>query len=153
MHLLTIDLEEEDFALIGIHSAEEDYRLAYLLNKHIHTNLYKANHKLDFKNSEVIFPYFEFKNPESFINYFLINNKYKSMRQNQNQSSLFDGNYSSVSYLIPEKKNIDYFLKIEGCYGENSLKKTVEALNNIKKIITSYTVEPNSLKSKSHLIF
>ena len=32
MQLLTLDLED-DYLLIGIHSTEEDYRLAYLINK------------------------------------------------------------------------------------------------------------------------
>jgi len=39
MQLLTFDLEEEDYLLVGIHSTEEDYRLAYLLNKYLN----KAN--------------------------------------------------------------------------------------------------------------
>ena len=36
MQLLTLDFEV-DYSLIGIHSTEEDYRLAYLLNQQLKT--------------------------------------------------------------------------------------------------------------------
>jgi len=153
MQLLTFDLEEEDYLLVGIHSTEEDYRLAYLLNKYLKTKLNRYKHNLDFENSEAEFPLFEFKDKNSFINYYLINNKYKSFVENQNNPGLFGGNYSTISYLIPEKKKIDFFLKIEGCYNENHLYFLIEKLNAINQIITSYSIELTTLKSKDHLIF
>jgi len=66
---------------------------------------------------------------------------------------LFGGNYSTISYLIPEKKKIDFFLKIEGCYNENHLNFLIDKLNAINQIITSYSIELTTLKSKDHLIF
>ena len=153
MQLLTFDLEEEDYLLVGIHSTEEDYRLAYLLNKHLKTKLTRYKHNLDFENSEAAFALFEFKDKNSFINYYLINNKYKSFVKNQNNPGLFGGNYSTISYLIPEKKKIDFFLKIEGCYNENHLNYLIEKLNAINQIITSYSIALTTLKSRDHLIF
>ena len=154
MQLLTFNLEEDDdYSLVGIHSTEEDYRLAYLLNKHLKTKLTRFKHNLDFENSDAEFPLFEFKDKNSYINYYLINNKYKTFVQNQNNTGLFGGNYSTISYLIPEKKKIDFFLKIEGSYCENFMKSLIEKLNTINQIITSYSIEPTTLKSKDHLIF
>jgi hypothetical protein len=66
---------------------------------------------------------------------------------------LFGGNYSTTSYLIPEKKNIDFFLKIEGGDHENYIQKTINNLKKINQIITSYSIELNTLKTKDHLIF
>ena len=47
MPILTLDFED-DYSLIGIHSTEEDYRLAYILNKHLNTKLTRFKHNLDF---------------------------------------------------------------------------------------------------------
>ena len=152
MQLLTLELED-DYLLIGIHSTEEDYRLAYLLNKHLKTKLIRFKHHLDFKDSNAEFPLFEYKDENNFINYYLINNKYSQLANNQKNEGLFEGSYSTISYLIPEKKKVDFFLKIEGCNQQNFTKIIVGELNNIQQIITSYSIEPNTLKSKDHLIF
>lgn len=153
MQVLTFDLEEDDYELVGIHSTEEDYRLAYLLNQHLNTKLYRFKQSLDFENSTAEFPLFEYKDENSFINYYLINNKHKTFVQNQKNAGLFGGNYSTISYLIPEKKEIDFFLKIEGCYCNKKLTSIIEKLNTINQIITSYSIEPTTLKSKDYLIF
>jgi len=152
MQLFTLDFED-DYSLIGIHSPEEDYRLAYLLNLHLKTKLTRYKHHLDFENSEAEFPLFEFKDENNFNNYYLINNKHTQLNSELKNEGLFGGNISTTSYLIPEKKKIDYFLKIEGCNSDVFIKNLVANLNNIKQIITSYSIEPNTLKSKDHLIF
>jgi len=151
MSLLTLELED-DYSLIGIHSSEEDYRLAYLINKHLSTKLNRFKHNLDFENSKMEFPLFEYKDENSFVNYYLINNKFVQLVSNKKEG-LFDGNYSTISYLIPEKKKVDYFFKIEGCNEPHFIQKLVAELNMIPQIITSYSIEPNQLKSKNHLIF
>ncbi|SNR42094.1 hypothetical protein SAMN06265371_102472 [Lutibacter agarilyticus] len=153
MQLLTFDLEEDDYSLVGIHSTEEDYRLAFLLNQHLNTKLTRYKNNLDFKNLDAEFPLFEFKDENSYINYYLINNKHKQFVQNQENPGLFGGNYSTIYYLIPEKKNIDFFLKIEGCYRESFIKNLIDKLNALNQIITSYAIDTTTLKSKDHLIF
>lgn len=154
MQVLTFDLEDDvDYSLVGIHSTEEDYRLAFLLNKYLNTKLTRFKNNLDFKNSNAEFPLFEFKDENNFINYYLINNKHKEFVKNKKNVGLFDGNYSTISYLIPEKKKIDFFLKIEGCYQDSFINNLIEKLNAINQIITSYSIEPTTLKSKDHLIF
>ncbi len=151
MKHLTFDLED-DYSLIGIHSTEEDYRLAYLLNKHLKTKLMRYKQVLDFKNSTAEFPLFEYKDEKNFINYYMINNKHLQFVNNKNNEGLFGGNYT-ISYLIPEKKNVDFFLKIEGCNRQSFKEELVENLKKIAQIITSYTLDPNTLKSRDNLIF
>ena len=116
MQHLTLDLED-DYSLIGIHSTEEDYRIAYLLNKNLRTKLTRFEQCLDFKDSDAEFPLFEYKDEKTFINYYLINNKHLQFVNNNDSEVLFRGNYT-VSYLIPEKKNVYFFLKIECCNRE-----------------------------------
>jgi hypothetical protein len=153
MHLLSIELEEDEYSLIGIYSTEEDYRLAYLINKHLNTKFTRYKLALDFENSTAEFPLFEYKDENSFVNYYLINNKHKSFVKNQQNAGLFGGNYSTISYLIPEQKKIDFFLKIEGDLDSELTLKLVEELNKITQIITAYSIEPTTIKSKNHLIF
>ncbi len=151
MQTLSLDLED-DYSLIGIHSTEEDYRLAYLLNKHLKTKFKRYKVPLDFENSTAEFPLFEYKDEKTYLNYYLINNKHKSFVQNQQNAGLFGGNYSTISYLIPEKKKIDFFLKIEGEL-KILLLNLIEKLNKINEIITSYQIQTDTLKSKYNLIF
>ncbi|MDV7186733.1 IPExxxVDY family protein [Lutibacter sp. TH_r2] len=152
MAILTFELDDEEFTLIGIHSTEEDYKLAYLLNQQLNTKFIRFQQTLDFQNSTAEFPLFEFKDNSSLENYYLINNKDTQVKENKNTGGLFNGNYTTISYLIPEKKRVDYFLKIEGCNRALAL-NLINKLNNLKQIITSYIIETNTLKSKNHLIF
>jgi len=151
MQHLTLDLED-DYSLIGIHSTEEDYRIAYLLNKNLNTRLTRFEQCLDFKDSTAEFPLFEYKDEKTFINYYLINNKHLQFVNNYDNEVLFGGN-DTVSYLIPEKKNVDFFLKIEGCNSDAFIENLVENLKKINQIITSYPLDPATLKSRDHLIF
>ena len=57
------------------------------------------------------------------------------------------------TYLIPEKKKVDYFIKIVGEPTQETIYKTVNQIKQITQIVTSYTVEIDSLKSKQFLIF
>lgn len=144
---------EIDFHLIGIHSAEEDYRLAYLLNTHLKTKFNRYKFNLDFENSNAEFPMFEYLDENNFMNFYLINNKHIEYLNNDENVGLFGGNFSTTSYLIPEKKKVDYFLKIEGCNRMSFIQKTIEQLNTINQIVTSYNIDANSLKTKDYLIF
>ena len=132
MQHLTLDLED-DYSLIGIHSTEEDYRIAYLLNKNLNTRLTRFEQCLDFKDSTAEFPLFEYKDEKTFINYYLINNKHLQFVNNYDNEVLFGGN-DTVSYLIPEKKNVDFFLKIEGCNSDAFIENLVENLKKINQI-------------------
>jgi hypothetical protein len=152
MQLLTLELED-DYNLIGIHTTEEDYRLAYLLNKHLNTRLVRFKEVLDFKDSSAEFPLFEYIDEKSFINYYLINNKHLLQVPDSDENSLFEGSYYATSYLVPEKRNVDFFLKITGNYLPNLARQLVHRLNAIDQVITSYEIDPESLKSKEHLIF
>ena len=152
MQLLTFD-SEDDYTLIGIHSTEEDYRLAFLLNSYLKIKLTRYKDNLDFQNSNAVFPLFEYKDEANYINYYLINNKYIDLIDNQYKEGLFGGNYSTTSYLIPEKKKVDFFLKIEGCNNDDFIQNLVNDLNKINQIITSYSIKPITLKSKENLKF
>lgn len=147
------DFSDDDYTLIGIHTTLNDYRLAYLLNKHLQLGLSKAKFELDFchNNVESFYTVYTYSNVKLHHEWYLLSNVYKSTVKSES-ISLF-GQSESISYLIPEKKKVDYFLKIEGEFDYEFIVKLIDAINQIPQIITSYQVEVNTLKSKDFLIF
>ena len=145
----------DDYSLIGIHTSEEDYRLAFLLNQHLKTNFTNSKNQLDFKNDVASFSVFEFINEQHQLTIHLIANKFVGNARQSTELNLFNSEvqFSNISYLIPEKKNIDYFVKIEGDITNNELNKRIDTINKINQVITSYQINPAELKSKDYLIF
>lgn len=156
MATYTLNINEfcaNDYALIGIHTALNEYKLAYLLNKYLHINFSKASYDLDLtqKNTQSFYSVYEYTNTELDNNWFLIANVYK-LTQKTTSTSLFSES-DSITYLVPEKKKVDFFLKIEGDFDLEYIVKAIDIINKIPQIITSYKIEVESLKSKDFLIF
>ena len=154
VHSLGIeDFCEEEYALIGIHTTLEDYKLAYLLNQDLKTRFKKAAFNLDFenKNNNASFSIYEYTNLQYDFDWFLISNSIKEDKASiSNGLPLFT---ETKTYLIPEKKNIDFFIKISGGIEPELVKKTVQKIKGVNQIITSYQIDKNTLKSKDFLIF
>ncbi|GGG92076.1 hypothetical protein GCM10011416_06150 [Polaribacter pacificus] len=154
IHALEIDdFSNDDYILIGIHSALEEFQLAYLLNQCLLTNFKRAKHGLDFenKNNNATFSIYEYENTKFSQFWFLIENKYVDTLDSQS-SGFFQSN-EITTYLIPEQKKVDFFLKLEGDFDPEFIQKTIEKINNINQVITSYTIDVYTLKSKDFLIF
>ena len=147
------DFSDSNYTLIGIHSTLEDYKLAYILNSTLKTRFEKASYSLDFenKNNNASFSIYEFENRKLDTNWFLISNTYKDVSKPVN-SGLFKES-EITTYLIPEKKKVDFFLKLEGDFEYDFIIKTIDKINQTKQIITSYKIDANTLKSKDFLIF
>ena len=60
---------------------------------------------------------------------------------------------TKISYLIPEKKKVDYFIKIIGLKDNTEFNKTMRSINRINNIMASYAIDPMDLKSRDNLIF
>ncbi len=154
IHSLELDdFSDNNYTLIGIHSTLDEYKLAYLLNNTLKTKFVRANYNLDFenKNNDASFSIYEFINPRFNHNWFLISNQFTNNIEGVS-TGLFQTN-EITTYLIPEKKKVDFFLKLEGDFDAACIVKTVEQINTINQVITSYTIDPNILKSKDFLIF
>jgi len=156
MQLYSLDIDDfsnDDYHLIGIHSTLEDYQLAFLLNKFFKINLKKASYDLDVKNGDYnsYYSIFEYTNKELYYDWFLINNSYKFITK-PIKPGLFNES-EIITHLLPEKKKIDYFLKIEGDIDCEHVDCSVKTINSIPQILTSYKIETNTLKSKNFLIF
>ena len=144
------DFNEDNYTLIGIHTALEDFKLAYLLNKNLDTHFSKANYSLDFE-SNASFSVYNDINEEYGFELYLISNSYTEERTNASDTIVLAT--ETKTYLIPEKKKVDYFIKIVGELTQETIYKTVNQIKQINQVVTSYTVELDSLKSKQFLIF
>ena len=156
MQTRTLELDdfcEEEYSLIGIHSALEDFKLAYLLNKSLNTRFYKAKEDLEFviEEKKAFFSIYNYENIEYDYDWFLIANSYR--RENQTASNELLLTSETKTYLIPEKKKVDFFLKICGESEYAFVLKTINSIKSIDNVITAYSIDKNTLKSKDFLIF
>lgn len=156
MHVHSLDFAdftEENYSLIGIHTALEDYKLAYLVNRSLNTRFARASYSLDFKteHNKASFSVFSYTNEKYDFNWHLISNSYSEERLNTSDTLMLPA--ETKTYLIPEKKKVDFFLKIVGDAEYSYLKKSIEKLNGIPQIVTSYLIDINTLKSRDYLIF
>lgn len=142
---------EHDYILIAINSTLEDYRLAYLLNKEFDIKLNCQPNGLSFKDKNCAFTFYNYECNIGFSSWSLLANKHIYTSMNSNVNDLFDEE-SKINYLINEKKEIDYFLKINGEINIDEYHIT-KKIKNIKGIITSFHIVPQTLKSKDYLIF
>lgn len=156
MQVHTVSLEDfscADYHVFGIHSALEDYQLAYLLNSFLRVHFKRSSTDIDLKTktTEAFFPLYDFIDEHNDNIWYLISNVYKSNTKDH-LNGLF-AESESRSYLIPEKKKVDYFLKIEGEFTQNKIEKIKGVIHQIPGVITSYNIDTNTLKSKEFLIF
>lgn len=154
VHALGLDdFCEEEYSLIGIHTTLEDYRLAYLLNKNLQTRFFKSEKDLEFEKekNKTSFSIYNFSSTTYDYEWFLIANSFK--RENKTDSNKLLLTTETKTYLIPEKKKVDFFLKISGEINHHFVSKTIAHIKNIDQVITSYSIDYNTLKSKDFLIF
>ena len=147
------DFCEEPYSLIGIHSTLEDFKLAYLINKNLNTRFNKAIKDLEFKRdkNKASFSIYNYENTNDGFDWFLIANSYR--RENQTVSNELLLTSETKTYLISEKKKVDFFLKICGESEYDFVMKTIQKIKNIENVITAYSIDKNTLKSRDFLIF
>lgn len=156
MHIYSLDINDfsiDTFALIGIHTTLEDYKLAYLLNKHLCMHFYRERDDIDFKNKQIrsFFSLYTYQNKKLDCNFFLVSNVCKQLSESS-EIELFSEN-EIITYLLSNQKKVDYFIKIEGEIANNYITSVVNKIQKIPEIVTAYTIDTETLKSKEALIF
>ncbi|GAA0872625.1 hypothetical protein GCM10009117_17720 [Gangjinia marincola] len=161
--LVLESIEDDESVLFAIHASVEPYRLAFLLNKNLHIKLERNKKDLDAtcKGAVGYFPLFCYHDMSEDLSYYLIANK--CMRDNDalhqidldpSSGNLFSSQETSTTtYLIPERKRTDYFLKIYAEATEYIDQTIAHKLNAIPAIATAYLEQQDQLKSKEYLIF
>jgi hypothetical protein len=158
VHSLEIDyFEGLNHTLICIHTSLPDYKLAYLLNEKLGVRLERSKDAILKKEGVITSEYsvYNYENSGQFIKWFLVTNKHKSKLNTPISVGLFEKaneSLNKISYLVPEKRQSDYFIKIEGDYSDTSIFDTIQKIKDISQVVTCYTADISSLKSKEFLI-
>ncbi|MEP1490041.1 MAG: IPExxxVDY family protein [Algibacter sp.] len=158
VHKLILDdvFDEVYYTLIAIHCTIEDYRLAYLLNSKLGVSLKRKSCDLDLNSEKSSFSIFDWEDEKQLVTWSLISNIcVKEVYQEAKSQSLFDteNKVTKTFNLVPEKRRVNYFLKIENELSENKEKYIINSILNIPQIATAYSIDTSQLKSKDNLIF
>ena len=158
VHKLILDdvFEEALYTLIAIHCTIEDYRLVYLLNNNLNIHLTRKRSDLDYNNGNSTFSIFGWEDPKYLTTWSLVHNGCKKeLFQQTSYQSLFDSQekITKTFYLIPEYKQVNYFLKIDNQFNTKKEKIIINNILRIPQVSTAYSIDADQLKSKDNLIF
>lgn len=156
VHKISVDFYEDSFDLIAVHSSLEDYAMAYALNRYLKSDFKRCQKDLVI-SGQITIPVFEWKDSLSDKYWTLFTNN--SLKEDTMvRSDLFKNEPSFTTFkMVPEYRDVDYFIKIEqddsDNYHKGEMENLVRSLLAIPKILTAYTIETDNLKSKNNLIF
>ena len=148
---------EEKYSLFGIRSKLNDFTLVYFLNKHLNIKLSRENQDLSiihFKK-KIFFSLFSYYNSDSDNQWSIIKNKNQFKNINKEQNNLFSNNQMSMlMYFLPEYKNFDFIIKINGLlFNKKEIIYLINKINNIEIISEIPSVENLSTQSRGNLCF
>jgi hypothetical protein len=159
-HTLEIQYDY-DFVLIGISSHEKDYRICWALNNKFGLELIKVD-SLEIKGKKQetpsFFSLFTYDHPDGFLEYTVVANLSESKAGIIRENTLFGSkakphSYSENEFLIPEHKQMNYFLVIKGEQDDTVVKNTLKQIKEIDMVLTAIQIDASQLKSKHNLIF
>jgi hypothetical protein len=123
--------EINSYALIGISSHENDYRLVWSMNNTFSFQFSRIENLVIFSqklNSDLEFSRFIYLDEEKYLTYHLISNRCP------------DG------FLFPEIKNLDYLMQITGEMDSKYLATILKELKKVGIISATFMIDPKQLK-------
>jgi len=129
---------KDEYKTIGICSPLKDYRICWNLNKKLDFQLKKIKgikFEFDEKIKNVLFSLYYHKEEEDFITYYLISNH----RLNK--------------ILIPEQRQLDYFLIIKGPINTFKIQSIIKKIKQINNVLTAYDIDMSLVKKANDILF
>lgn len=128
-----------DFELLGLVSPVKDYKMAWLINRELDLNLVKSEDiQIEFLSApQLEISQYLLSLPHGFIQ--LLKNKALNTSQ-------------QLAYLIPELRNLDYFLLVQDQTHQTSITTFVENLSKNPFIQSVVRLDISKLKSKENLL-
>ncbi len=125
--------QKDEFILLGLVSAEPDYKLSLSINKRFHISLKNLTPlKIsDEKGSELTFSRFSDSDKSADIVYNLISNR------------------SGKNFLLKKLKNIDYIFQLQDTENENNIEKITASLREIESVTAVFNIDINTFKDKN----
>lgn len=135
--VLKFDAEEEfDFLLVGIVCQHKDYRLCHELNQKLDLRLVRENDyavNMTRRMNPAMFSFFRFENDEQDV-FYVFENKGRH------------------AVLVPEQKQMDYFLMIKECFKRHNVTDLVNSIKQIPVVLGAYSIEARTLKSRDYFL-
>ena len=110
------------FTLIGISCHLRDYHLTHLLNRNLDLNFVRED---DFRR----FPFFFCRDENGFNVYYLL------------------GNRGEESVLLPDMKQTDYLLLIEGPFKKAQKDKVLKSIRGLENVLTTFEVNIDLIRN------
>lgn len=137
---LVVDYEY-NFDLLGIISDAREYKIAWLINKILEIKLVKEKDlKIEFLGNQNII-----------ISNYLFKTEHSIFRLLKNKS--YGGGSGSPLFLLPELKDFDYLVIMEGFEDTFNIFEVVKRLRSINEVQYLQKVSISDLKFKENLIF
>jgi hypothetical protein len=131
------DDDQFDFILIGIACQHKDYRLCHELNSSFGLVLKREKDYEIFNGrrmESLSFSFYSYNNQDD-DSYFIMTNKGKQ------------------GLLIPEQKQIDYFLMIRENVKRINQSELISRMKQINIVLGIFKMDPKNLKSRENLLF
>ena len=150
-HKIQIDFYDDDFSLLAIHSSLDDHAMVYALNRELQLRLTRKREDLSLGEG-IEFPVFDWEDEFNDRYWSLLSNTCQ-VEEERTETGLFQNEMSAIRHhLIPERKEVDYFLKIESDETELA-HEVLERLTQIPQVITSYSIAPKELRSIENIMY
>ena len=147
-HKILEDFYDESFMLIALHSSMEDHVMAFALNSTLKVQFERSARDFDL-TEEVSFPMFEWFDKHNDSDWTFFPNS-KTSKAFVDDSGLFKNELELVRHhIVPEHKDVDYFIKINPGVEEEIIK----TIQEIPMVVTAYMIDCDKLTSKNNLIF
>lgn len=158
-HVLNINEEDYEFALLGLSILKDQYETAISLNETLLIHLELNNHfSLALKDNKLFsFSLFSYLDKDFGIEYLLIPNASNFEKPNFNTVGNLDL-FSEIaveerSLLIKELPKTDYFLILKGEEIEAHKHKVIQRIKTINELLSVQLIDVSDLPSRSNLVF
>lgn len=154
INLLHDDFYSKEYTLFALKSILQDYRLAYFFNKKTDLNLNRMTKDVKYilKNNTLYFSAFVDKSFDDKKKCYLISNK-TIYSKDLKYGSLFKNiPISNNMFLIPELKEFDYMLKLDGIWTKKEIGALMTSMSKISEILANICVDSKKIKSINNLI-
>lgn len=126
-----------NFTLIGIITSMKDYRLAHFINSALELDLVKQEFEIEVPGPNGI--------QQNYLSYFSF------MVEESETEIYFFANKAAFSFLIPELKEVDFFL-MQSPINHQETAYNLKLLHKLERVENSFLLDISILKSKENLL-
>lgn len=128
-----------DFELLGLVSPVKDYKMAWLINQILGLNLVRTE--------EIFIEFLNTPNLEISQYFLSLPHGYIQLLKNKSLNSS-----QQLAYLVPELRNMDYFLLVQDETGQTDLSYFASLLAKNPLIQSAVRLDVSKIKSKENLL-